>query len=193
MRVVAATNKDLRAEVEAGRFRQDLYYRLSVFPLAVPPLRQRAEDIVPLAMHFSKIICRDLGRAILQLTQQHADVLLRHDWPGNIRELKNVIERAVILAQDDRLGLELAMPEAVDRGSTDPDVISARSSVAGWSSGEYKTEAELRALERQNIIVVLENTKWRISGPRGAAALLGIKPSTMAYRMKGFGISKSSG
>lgn len=182
VRVVAATNKNLRDEVEKGNFRQDLYYRLSVFPIEVPPLRQRRADIVPLALHFLKLICCELAREPLQLTQHQADILLQHDWPGNIRELKNVIERAVILSPSKRLNLESAMPDAEAREPlSGSDILSGQ---------QFATDSELRAKEKGNMLAILENVDWRISGPGGAAELLGIKPSTLAYRMKVFGIAK---
>jgi PAS domain S-box-containing protein len=182
VRVVAATNRDLQAEVEAGNFRQDLFYRLSVFPIEVPPLRQRREDIVPLAQHFLRLCCSELGKQPMQLTRQNADTLLRHAWPGNIRELKNVLERAVILSGGSRLRLDLAMPE-VGAGAPLPET-------SNLPDPGMMTENELREREKQNMIAVLDATGWKVSGPDGAAQWLGIKPSTLAYRMKVFGINK---
>ncbi len=182
VRVVAATNRDLQAAVAAGTFRQDLYYRLSVFPIEVPPLRERLEDIAPLAQHFLRLSCAELGRDALGVTQQQLDGLMRHDWPGNIRELKNVIERAVILSSGTQLRLDLAMPE--DEAGR-PLAATKRP-----ASGQWLTEAALREQEKANMFAVLELTGWRISGPGGAAELLGIKPSTLAYRMKVFGLAK---
>ncbi len=111
VRVIAATNKDLEKAVEAGEFREDLYYRLSVFPVQVPPLRRRADDVVQLAVHFLEQVCRDFGRSCPQLTQAQAEALQAYAWPGNIRELKNVIERAVILSSGETLRLDLSLPE----------------------------------------------------------------------------------
>lgn len=182
VRVVAATNRDLHTAVENGTFRQDLYYRLSVFPIDVPPLRQRLEDIAPLARHFLDLSCSELGREALHLTQRHVECLTRHDWPGNIRELKNVLERAVILSSGTQLRLDLAMPEGSGRAAT--------TSVKMPEDGSWLTEAELREQERVNMVTVLEVTDWRISGPGGAAELLGLKPSTLAYRMKIFDLAK---
>jgi PAS domain S-box-containing protein len=184
VRVVAATNRELRAAVEAGTFRQDLFYRLSVFPIEVPPLRQRLDDIAPLALHFLDLSCTELGRERLPLEQFHVECLKRHDWPGNIRELKNVIERAVILSRDGQFRLDLAMPE-------DENGLPLASAVTGPPETEgWLTEAELRKREKNNMITVLEKTGWRISGAGGAAELLGLKPSTLAYRMKIFGVFK---
>jgi len=182
VRVVAATNRDLATEVKAGRFREDLYYRLSVFPIEVPPLRQRPGDIAPLAMHFLEQTCRELGRDPLRLTQQQAASLKRHDWPGNIRELKNVIERAVILTRGDRLRLDLAMPD-----NPKPPPIAE---VAPTDESAFLTDAVFRDMEKNNMLAALRHANGRISGPDGAAELLGVKPSTLTYRMKTFGIQK---
>ena len=114
VRVIAASNKDLEKAVEAGEFREDLYYRLSVFPVQVPPLRRRGDDVVQLAVHFLEQVCREFGRPCPQLTQAQADALRRYPWPGNVRELKNVIERAVILSTADNLRLDLSLPVAGD-------------------------------------------------------------------------------
>lgn len=183
VRVIAATNRDLKAEVKAGRFREDLYYRLSVFPLELAPLRERRSDIIPLAQHFLACVCQELGRTPLRLTKQQADTLSRHDWPGNIRELKNVIERAVILSQGERLRLDLAMPEI-----SVPSTQSTRDLTI--TEQEYLTDAEFRELEKANMTAALNHASWRIAGPDGAAALLGLKPSTLTYRMGVFGIER---
>ena len=184
VRVVAATNRDLQSAVEAGTFRQDLYYRLSVFPIEVPPLRQRMEDIAPLSQHFLGLSCSELGREPLRLTRQHVESLMRHDWPGNIRELKNVLERAVILSSGRQLRLDLAMPQDGDGRPL------ARAVPTQAGDSNFLTEAELREQEKANMLAVLDSANWRISGPDGAAERLGVKPSTMAYRMKVFGIRK---
>ena len=182
VRVVAATNRELQREVEKGNFRQDLYYRLSVFPIEVPPLRKRSEDIVPLTLHFLQIICRELGKETLQLTRQHGDSLLRHAWPGNVRELKNVVERAVILSERDYLRLDLAMPQM------DADVSLVPRGVLPERG--FMTEVEMRERQKQNLRALLDATNWRVSGPAGAAERMGVKPSTLAYRMKIFGLEK---
>ena len=186
MRVVAATNRNLMDEIKAGRFREDLFYRLSVFPLEVPPLRDRLDDVVPLAAHFLQAICRELGREPpLRLTQSQASTLKQQDWPGNIRELKNVMERAAILSTGGRFRLDLALPDASaeKRLATTPS--------AGASS-EFVTVAEFRELEKANLIAALQHANWIIWGPDGAAELLGMKPSTLTYQMKTFGIEKAS-
>ena len=182
VRVVAATNRDLKAEVKAGRFREDLFYRLSVFPIEVPPLRDRVDDIAPLAKHFIDLICRDLVRDPLQLTQKHLVGLRAYGWPGNIRELKNVIDRAVISSNGNRLRLDLALPE-----SQQSDSIPAAETLA---ADEFVTDAEFQLLEKANLTAALRYSQWKISGENGAAQLLGIKPSTLAYRIKVLGIEK---
>jgi len=182
VRIIAATNRDLETEVKEGRFREDLYYRLSVFPITVPPLRERVEDIVPLARHFVDLICRDLGRAPLQIGRQASQTLQLHNWPGNIRELRNVIERAIIMSRGERLRLELATSSAKPASSSTPADESAEV--------ELLTDAEMREREKANLLVALRIANWRISGDGGAAELLGLKPSTLAYRMRSFGIEK---
>jgi transcriptional regulator with GAF, ATPase, and Fis domain len=179
VRIVAATNRDLRAEIKAGRFREDLFYRLSVFPVEVPPLRERKEDIVLLAVHFVERFCKELGRESLAISRQQANLLRSQRWPGNIRELKNVMERAVILSRGKRLSLDFATSES--DGGVDVDSLAA-------PTASFMTEGEFRALERSNLVAALEHAGWRISGAGGAAELLEIKPSTVAYRMKSFGI-----
>lgn len=182
VRVVAATNRNLEEEVAAGRFREDLYYRLSVFPMELPPLRDRCEDIVPLAAHFLELICTELGRDQLALSKQHAIILKKHHWPGNVRELRNVIERAVILTKGVRLRLDLALGRTMPNGPALEPVSS--------ESAEYLTETEFRQKEKENLIAALRCANWRVWGPDGAAAMLGIKPSTLSYRMNVFGVAK---
>ena len=181
VRIVAATNRDLEEEVAAGRFREDLYYRISVFPLELPPLRDRVEDIVPLAIHFLDLICTDLGRDPIALTKQHAAMLQKQYWPGNIRELRNVIERAVILTKGARLRLDLAIGSATKLAVT----------IESDETVQFLTEDEFREKEKQNLVAALRVANWRVWGPDGAAALLGIRPSTLSYRMNAFGIRKS--
>ena len=184
VRVVAATNRDLEAEVKAGRFREDLYYRLGVFPIVVPPLRDRREDIGSLAEHFLTRTCVNLGREPMRLSKQQAQQLLRHSWPGNIRELRNIIERAVILSTGGRARLDLAMPDDVD---IRPDVTSDLTPLDGT---DFATDAEMREREKANLTAALRYANWRVWGPDGAAELLGIKPSTLTYRMKVLGVTK---
>ena len=181
VRVVAATNRDLLEEIKAERFRQDLYYRLSVFPVEVPPLRERVEDIAPLAHHFLKLICRELGRETLRVTNQDLSLLEKQFWPGNIRELKNVIERAVISSSGDRLRLHIAAPDI----SQQPAQATQRPVT---ESSEFVTATEFKQLEKANIEKALQHAGGKTWGPDGAAELLGMKPSTLAYQMKKLGI-----
>ena len=187
VRIVAATNRDLRAEVEAGRFREDLYYRLSVFPVTVPPLRERKPDIVPLAVHCVNRFCDELGRERLAIGKQQARQLESRRWPGNVRELKNVMERAVILSRGSRLALELGAPERDAYPDAASDAEAGVSRQVDAAEG-FMTESEFRELERNNLIAALKTADWRVSGSGGAAELLQIKPSTLTYRMKAFGI-----
>ena len=183
VRVIAATNRDLEKVVEEGGFREDLYYRLSVFPIDVPPLRERGEDIIQLASHFLEKACLDFGHRPLALSRQQFSLLNNYDWPGNIRELKNVIERAVILSQGKVLRLDLAMADILRpsrQRSNKPD----RAGVG------IMTETELIALQRENMLAALSLSDGRVSGAEGAAKLLGLKPSTFTDRMKKFGIGR---
>jgi len=187
VRIVAATNRDLKRDVDAKRFREDLYYRLNVFPIEVAPLRDRKEDIPPLAERFLNLICRKMHRPVPELTPAGVEQLDRYDWPGNIRELRNVIERAVITANDGRLGIEL------------PHELSGEGARAPGGAGDSQaddlhvvTDAEMRRRERANITAALQRTGWKIGGRSGAAELLGIKPTTLASRMKAMGIERPS-
>ncbi len=182
VRIIAATNRDLRAEIKAGNFREDLYYRLSVFPIEVAPLRERRADIAPLAHHFVEKFCASLGREPLRLTKRDAAVLEQLDWPGNIRELKNFIERAVILSRGDRIRIDLAE-------RSEKPVASATTASPDDAIG-YVTDAEFRELEKQNIRAALAAADWRVAGENGAAELLEVKASTLAYRIKKLGIGK---
>lgn len=181
VRIIGATNRDLKKEVAAGRFREDLYYRLNVFPIQVAPLRDRLEDVPLLAKHFVGLSARALGCPPPRLTRAGLAQLSGYDWPGNIRELKNVIERAVILARGGVL--EFDLPQKEGRPALAPAVAS--------EPQEYLTEAELRARERENILVILNRANWKIKGPGGAAELLGIKPTTLISRLKTMGIERS--
>lgn len=187
VRIIAATNRDLAREVEAGRFRQDLYYRLAVFPIDVPPLRMRGEDIGLLAAHFLARAAQRLGRPGLRLTHGDAQRLMTYAWPGNVRELSSIIERAAILAREERLALEAVLPRPDRERSVSP--ASQRSKVPP-AGEEIETEATRRARERQNLIAALERSGGRIYGPEGAAALLGIKATTLASRLKALGIQR---
>jgi transcriptional regulator with GAF, ATPase, and Fis domain len=178
VRLVAATNRNLRAEAEAGRFRQDLYYRLSVFPVELPPLRKRKEDIPLLADHFLQASARKLGRPKPHLTLAAVQRLQQYDWPGNVRELQHVIERAIITATGARLNVELPSPPKA----------AALPKAAGGTPDTVLTDAQIRQLEADNIRTALKATNGRVSGPDGAAKLLGVKPTTLASRIKALGV-----
>ncbi|HEY7533036.1 MAG TPA: sigma 54-interacting transcriptional regulator [Nitrospiraceae bacterium] len=172
VRVIAATNKDLAAAVKNGTFRADLYYRLNVFPIALPPLRNRPEDIPLLARHFVEQYRVKLNRPSKDIDQNSLERLIRYTWPGNVRELENVIERAMILSHDPVLRID-------DKALGSQD-----------SSLEASPPAGLKELERQHILQTLILTNWHIEGPDGAAARLGLPPSTLRSRLKQFGIRR---
>lgn len=186
VRIIAATNRDLKQAVADGRFREDLFYRLNVFPIQVPPLRDRLEDIPALATHFVELSVRELKCAKPRLTRASVAKLQNYDWPGNVRELRNVIERAVILAQGGTLYFDL--PQA--RQAALPFPPTPRSGETAHP--EFLTEAELQRRERENLRIILEKTQWKIKGPDGAAELLGVKATTLLSRMKKWGLRKPS-
>jgi transcriptional regulator with GAF, ATPase, and Fis domain len=183
VRIIAATNRDLRREVAAGRFREDLYYRLSVFPIQVAPLRERREDIPLLAQHFIKLSVRELGCEGPRLTRAGIIQLQGYDWPGNIRELRNVIERAVILARGGTLGFDLPARESAAAVTRLPPPGEA-------DAVDFLTEAELRRREQENLLTVLRKTGWRIKGTGGAAELLGVNAATLRSRMRKLGLKR---
>jgi DNA-binding NtrC family response regulator len=186
VRIVAATNRDLKAQVAAGSFREDLYYRLNVFPLEVAPLRARGEDIPLLAKHFIDLLVKETGCAKPRLTPAGIAALENHHWPGNIRELRNVIERAVILAHGGALEFDLPTMLA---GNSVPVAKAERNGNPG--EPEFLTEAEIQRLERENLILVLEKSNWKIKGVDGAAERLGVKPTTLLSRMKTMGVYRA--
>jgi transcriptional regulator with GAF, ATPase, and Fis domain len=181
VRIIAATNRDLKKEVDAGRFREDLYYRLNVFPIQVAPLRERAEDIPLLAEHFVRRAVGELRCPAPRLTRAAVVQLQSYDWPGNVRELHNVIERAVILARGGALAFDLPTRHV-------PAATQSRARAEGEAA--FLTDAELRARERDNLLRVLEQSHWKIKGADGAAELLGVNPNTLAARMKAMGIER---
>nr|WP_018259540.1 sigma 54-interacting transcriptional regulator [Methylobacterium sp. WSM2598] len=183
VRVIAATNRDLRAEVRRGRFREDLYFRLNVFPILAAPLRERPDDIPLIAQHVLRGVSRKLAIPDLRLTEGDVRRLTAYAWPGNVRELENVIERAAILAVRGRLRLDL--PE------TDAPSPPAASRPAPREAP--LTEAERRARDRADIERALALCGGRVFGPGGAAALLGVKPTTLASRIKALGLRRRSG
>lgn len=191
VRLIAATNRDLREELEAGRFRRDLYYRLCVFPVQLPPLRERAEDIGLLAAHFLGLAARRLNRPELWLTEEGLALLQSYDWPGNIRELHHVIERAAILSPRGPLRIDLVLGERdlrAARSQVRATVSNER--VASAGTGGVLSEDALGRVERDNLVAALQRSAWKISGPGGAAEILGVKPTTLASRIKRFGIER---
>jgi PAS domain S-box-containing protein len=169
VRVVAATNRDLDQEVRLGRFRSDLYYRLKVFPIHMPPLRERLQDMPLLVTYFVKKFSATMGKSVESVPGVVMEALKTYQWPGNIRELEHVIERAVILSQGPQLDLGDWMPKGAD----------------GPKPAQFAT---LEETERAHILEVLCFTQWRVSGDKGAAAILGLKPTTLEARMKKLGI-----
>ena len=188
-RIVAATNRDLKREVSEGRFRQDLYYRLSVFPIELPPLRHRKADIPALANHFISLSCGRLKRPEVHFTNEDAESLQQYDWPGNIRELQNVIERAVILAKGSRLPLSEVLPNGTSLDSDAPRTSQLKTDTA--STSKIMKSDDLARVEHRNIVAALEHARWKISGKGGAAELLGMNASTLASRMRTLGIKRT--
>jgi transcriptional regulator with GAF, ATPase, and Fis domain len=176
-RVVAATNRSLVAMVRERTFREDLYYRLNVFPITLPPLRERRQDIVMLAEHFLRIAARRMNKTVHMLSAASVSRLTEHDWSGNIRELQNVIERAVILAE----GATLEVPPLESTASFAPLA----------ASPPARSRDDLEEVTRTHILSVLEATGWVIAGRDGAAARLGLKRSTLNFRMKKLGIVRA--
>ena len=186
VRIVAATNRDLKKEVTAGRFREDLFYRLNVFPMKLAPLRERREDIPILAAHFVELSLRELGCPRPRLTRAGIETLQSYDWPGNIRELRNVIERAVIFAHGGALDFDLPAIDSSPGPAQTAPRLGDRVDLA------YLTDSEMQRLERENLFAVLEKTAWKIKGLDGAAELLGVKPTTLISRMGKMGLKRPS-
>jgi PAS domain S-box-containing protein len=200
VRVIAATNRDLLGEVSQRRFREDLYYRLNVFPIRLPPLRQRPDDI-PLLVRFlvGKFAAR-IGKQLQQVGQQTMARLAAYPWPGNVRELENVLERAVILANGPTLevgpdvlpAFASPLPDTTSRNGAEAAAKAASESPSAAASPATAPQPTLEAMERQYILDVLRKTNWLITGPRGAALMLGMNPSTLRSRLKKLGISRTA-
>ena len=180
VRIIAATNKDLKLMVEENKFREDLYYRLNVFPIESPPLRKRKHDIPLLAKHFIELNCSKYKRKNISLTKLNISQLESYQWPGNVRELQNVIERAVIISQDSRIDFNLP-------GSETQQIMKV---IETASPGRPYNEDERLEQDKKNIQVALELSGGKISGDNGAAKLLGIKSTTLASRIKKWGIQQ---
>jgi len=173
IRLVAATNRNLASMVKRGEFRSDLYYRLNVFPIPLPPLRERREDIPALVEHFVEIYSRRMDRRIDHIPEETMSALASYQWPGNIRELQNFIERSVIVSSGSGLRAPL---ESLQAGT----------------EAETLEPTTLEDVEREHIRKILEQTRWVVAGPNGAAARLGIKRSTLYFRMQKLGISRAN-
>lgn len=183
VRVIAATNLDLRQAIKEGKFREDLYYRLNVFPIRVPSLRERPEDIELLTNAFLQKFGSRIGRKIESLSSECITRLQNYDWPGNVRELQNVIERAVITSRDGRLNLERAFPTNENQ---------PMATIFKQTGEKILTAQEMQQLERANMVQALEQANWKVSGKNGAAELLGINQSTFVSRMKALRIERKS-
>ncbi len=185
VRVIAATNRDLRREVAAGRFREDLYYRLDVFPIAVASLAERPDDIALLAEHFLRRAAARAGRRPPKLSKADRERLVSYPWPGNVRELQNAVERAMIAWRGGSLVFDL--PLARESGAAGAPLVS---SSTPDRDAPLLTDQQLHALERDNLQRALVQTRWKVSGPGGAAELLGVRPTTLASRMRKLGIER---
>jgi len=196
VRIIAATNRNLDEAAREGRFRSDLFYRLNVFPLQIPPLRERRSDITQLVMFFLSRFAKKFGKRMDGVSQETMELLIQYPWPGNIRELQNVIERGVVLAQGPVLTLDprllqtqspldsMTVPSGRERAAG----VVAAATVATNSSPE--SPATLEEMERRHIITVLEQSLWVIEGAKGAARLLNLHPNTLRSRMKKLGIQR---
>ncbi len=173
MRIITATNRNLEAEVKRGTFREDLWYRLNIYPITLPPLRARREDITPLALFFLNRTAKKMGKDIRKIPPKVMEALRQYPWPGNVRELENVIERAVINTRGPSLQLAAKIPVA-PAGPPEP------------------VSQSMAARERDHILQVLQEADWKIEGTDGAAARLGLNPSTLRGRMRKLGITRNT-
>jgi formate hydrogenlyase transcriptional activator len=172
VRIIAATNRDLSLEVQQGEFREDLFYRLNVFPITIPPLRERTEDIPPLVWAFVRNLEKKMGKQINSIPRRSMEALQRYSWPGNVRELRNVIEHAMIVTRDKILNLRAPAVSIVEKTEDN--------------------NLELEAVERKHILTTLQRSGWRINGAGGAAEALGIKRTTLQAKMKKLGLKRPS-
>jgi PAS domain S-box-containing protein len=181
VRVIAATNRNLSDEVKAGRFREDLFYRLNVFPISLPPLRDRGADVELLARQFMECYCRRVGKPVAELSPDCLRRLRAYHWPGNVRELENVMERAIIICRDGQLDLRSVLP------LQNPRPLRANGSAAPQ---KLQTKSDLREIEKETLVRALEQAGWRVAGQQGAARVLGVPASTLASRMKALNIQR---
>ena len=181
VRIIAASNRDLKVEVERGNFREDLFYRLNVFPIDVPPLRKRKDDIPLLAAHFLKLAAKKFKTQEPQLSKANVFQLINYDWPGNVRELQNIIERSVIISQKGKLKFDLPKNRSDITTVVDKE----------WDANQkILTFEEIRMLDQENVLNALKKTRWKVFGQDGAAQLLGTPPTTLLSRMKKLNIRK---
>ncbi len=193
VRVIAATNRNLQESISKGEFRSDLFYRLNVFPIDLPPLRERGTDIAQLAMFFLARFSKKFGKSIQRMPQATIERLIKYSWPGNVRELQNVIERAVILSRSSVLELEPDLvPALTPADSADVDVGDNSSAPAPPAGHAAPTPTTLEELERSHIIAVLKQTGGVVEGPRGAAKILGLHPNTLRHRIQKLGLKRSA-
>jgi PAS domain S-box-containing protein len=186
VRVMAATNRSLEDEISDGRFREDLYYRLNVFPIRVPALRERGDDIFLLAEAFGRRFAERMGRRFEELTDEDRWLLKAYSWPGNVRELQNVVERALILSSGRKLDLSRAMPQA--DGGKQAEAVTAASTAL--HPAKVLSAVELEEFEKRNLLRALETCGWKISGAEGVSALMGLPASTVSSRIKALGIRR---
>ena len=185
VRIIAATNRQLKEEVERNRFRQDLYYRLNVFPMEVPPLRSRREDIPALASHLMKLAAKKLKLPCPRLTQANVQELQKYHWPGNVRELQNVMERALITSQGGKLALNLStVSKTIPRRKAAPNEERLEDETT------ILTEEEMKVRDQDNIVRALTHCHWKITGSGGAAEILKMKPSTLNSRIKKWNLKR---
>ena len=186
VRIISATNRDLKKEIKSKRFREDLFYRLNVFPIEVPPLRSRIDDIPLLADHILNAITLRKNRPRLRLTKKNIKDLQGYHWPGNVRELQNILERAVILSESNRLFFDIPGKNTKER-----EGVSKAVDTHMLKTEDILTEEQIRAMEQLNTRRALEKCNWQIYGQRGAAIMIGIKPTTLIARMKKMGLQKT--
>jgi transcriptional regulator with GAF, ATPase, and Fis domain len=195
IRLVAATHRDLTHMVARNEFRSDLYYRLNVFPILIPPLRERRDDIRQLVLHFVEIFSRRMGKSIEQIPQTTMNAFSTYDWPGNVRELQNLVERAVIRSDNGVLPNPFSTSQAswgsILKLGADPLPIEESGMRIEWGAmPETQSTDSLEDIQRQHILRVLERTGWVISGPNGAGAILNVHPNTLRSLMDRLGIRR---
>ncbi len=194
VRVVAATNADLSKRVAERAFRSDLYYRLNVFPIQIPALRERPEDIPLLVRYFVQKFSRSLNKGVEYIPADAMDALAHYSWPGNVRELENLLERAVLLSPGNELRVPVAelKSTAMSSAAAGTDLSSSFASFTSLTSSTSTASSisTLEEAERQHILRAMKQTQWRIAGPKGAAVLLGVKRTTLQARMRKLGIRR---